>query len=149
MRRHLRSLIFVSLILCLSACHPPATPGVPDHVLVGGWVADDGTIFLFRSDGSFHGVDWKKREIWGNWVGLSDQRIGFQSLMHSSFYNPQYAVINPKNKGSMDYIVSDGTRFISGRRIPPEDAQSRIEAIVEPQVLNPQAPPDPAARGAR
>ena len=137
MRCHFSSLILFAVLLCLSACDLNRQSPAPDHVLAGGWIADDGTIFLFRSNGSFHGVDCRNKEIWGNWVVLSDQRIGFQSLMHDSFYRPQYAIVNPKNKGSMDYIVTGGTRFIHARRISPEDAQGRIEAIVEPQVLKP------------
>jgi hypothetical protein len=137
MIRHYAILILCGSFFLLGACGPAPQTRVNEHVFVGGWVAADGTLFHFRSDGTFHGADWRKKEIWGNWVMLSDQRIGFQSLLHDSFYNPQYAIINPKNKGSMDYIITDGTRFITARRISPDDAQKRINEIIEPQIIKP------------
>ena len=119
----------------LTACEPPRAA----HPLEGGWLADDGTVFVFRPDGTFHGIDWRKREIWGNWVTLSSSRIGFQSLLHDSFYNPQYAIINPTNSARMDYIVTGGNHFIGARRVTPDEADAAVRLVAEPQVHRPAA----------
>lgn len=109
------------------------------HRLVGAWLASDGTIFHFRSDGTFHGIDYRKREIWGNWVTLSNSRIGFQSLLHDSFYQPQYAIIREADSDKMDYIVTGGVHFIAASRIDPAKADAAIEMVVRPDV---HVPPD-------
>lgn len=120
--------------LCLAACEPERGT----HPLEGGWLADDGTVFVFRPDGTFHGYDWRRKEIWGNWVVLSPVRIGFQSLLHDSFYNPQYAIINATNPARMDYIVTGGTNFIGARRVPPQEAAAAVRLVVEPEVHRPR-----------
>ena len=48
--------------LLVGACEPRRA----GHALEGGWLADDGTVFVFRPDGTFHGYDFRKHEIWGN-----------------------------------------------------------------------------------
>ncbi len=105
----------------------------------GGWLADDGTVFLFRPDGTFHGYDFRKREIWGNWVTLSNVRIGFQSLLHDSFYNPQYAILDATNRDRMDYIVTGGNHFIGARRVTPEEASAAVRLVVESALHRPAA----------
>lgn len=129
---------FAGLLLAvflLAGCERPREA----HPLEGGWLADDGTIFVFRPDGTFHGIDWRKREIWGNWVTLSPARIGFQSLLHDSFYNPQYAIINATNTARMDYIVTGGDNFIRARRVDPQEAVAAVRLVVEPEVRRPGA----------
>lgn len=118
----------------LAACQPPREA----HPLEGGWLADDGTVFVFRPNGTFHGIDFRKREIWGNWVTLSPARIGFQSLLHDSFYNPQYAIINATDPARMDYIVTGGNHFIGARRVDPQEAAAAVRLIAEPEVHRPQ-----------
>jgi hypothetical protein len=110
----------------------------PKHALEGGWLADDGTVFLFRPDGTFHGYDFRHREIWGNWVSLSKERIGFQSLLHDSFYNPQYALVDPTDKEQMDYIVTGGTHFIRAERISAGEADAAIQMVVKPRIHHPK-----------
>lgn len=127
------ALTLVLAAFLLTACEPPRGA----HPLEGGWLADDGTVFVFRPDGTFHGIDWRKREIWGNWVTLSPSRIGFQSLLHDSFYNPQYAIINATNTARMDYIVTGGNNFIAARRVPPAEAEAAVRLVAEPQVQRP------------
>jgi hypothetical protein len=124
---------FALASLLLAACAP--TRG--GHPLEGGWLADDGTVFVFRPDGTFHGYDFRKREIWGNWVTLSDARIGFQSLLHDSFYNPQYAIIDATNRDRMNYIVTGGNHFIDARRVDPGEAAAAVRLVVEPAVHRP------------
>ncbi len=124
------------MIGLLAGCGPSAT-NARTHPLVGAWLAEDGTIFDFRSDGTFHGVDFRKREIWGNWVTLSPSRIGFQSLLHDSFYDPQYAIIRERDADAMDYIVTGGNGFIAARRMETANARAAIEAVVAPQVHRP------------
>lgn len=104
----------------------------PSHLLEGAWQAEDGTLFHFRNDGTFHGIDFRKREIWGNWVTLSETRIGFQSLLHDSYYSPQYAVIDKSSKDQMDYIVTGGTHFLHATRIPTAKADAAIELVAGP-----------------
>ena len=135
------------VILSFSSCNVPTQEtNPPKHALVGAWLATDGTIFNFHDDGTFHGIDFRKKEIWGNWVTLSPARIGFQSLLHDSSYQPQYAIIDPKNKNEMDYIVTGGTNFIHAKRIATEKANTTIEMVAEPQVHSPQkTEPEPAA----
>jgi hypothetical protein len=129
---------FASILLAaalLTACAPVRDP----HPLEGGWLADDGTVFVFRPDGTFHGYDFRRREIWGNWVALSPARIGFQSLLHDSFYDPQYAIIDATNSARMDYIVTGGNHFIGARRVDPAEADAAVRMVVEPQVHRPGA----------
>jgi hypothetical protein len=128
-------LLFASFLL--TACEQPA-PAPRNHVLQGAWLADDGTIFIFRPDGTFHGVDFRRREIWGNWVKLSNQRIGFQSLLHDSYYNPQYAIIDPDDANAMDYIVTGGNNFIRAKRIPATEAQFAVDLIIAPEIHRPE-----------
>ena len=121
--------------LSFAACEPPRGA----HPLEGGWLADDGTVFLFRPDGTFHGYDFRKREIWGNWVTLSDARIGFQSLLHDSFYNAQYAILDATNRDRMDYIVTGGNHFIGAHRVTPEEAAAAVRLVVKSAVHRPKA----------
>jgi hypothetical protein len=130
----------VLLVAWLTAGCSPRAVQVP-HVLEGAWLASDDTIFIFRPDGTFHGIDCNEREIWGNWVRLSDERIGFQSLLHDQFYDPQYAIINATNRARMDYIVTGGTGFIDAQRIPVSDASRRVETVIRAQIHRP--PPRP------
>jgi hypothetical protein len=102
-------------------------------------LADDGTVFLFRPDGTFHGYDFRKREIWGNWVTLSNVRIGFQSLLHDSFYNAQYAILDATNRDRMDYIVTGGNHFIGAHRVTPEEAAAAVRLVVKSAVHRPKA----------
>ncbi len=125
--------------LVLASCQDPSPPA-RTHALAGGWLATDGTIFDFRGDGTFHGVDWRGREIWGNWVTLSPTRIGFQSLMHDASYRPQYAIIDGDDRNRMDYIVTGGTHFIRARRVSPEEARAATALIVEPKLHRPGKP---------
>jgi hypothetical protein len=144
--RPLAILIAAVAAFVLSSCDSQS-PRSRDHVLVGGWLAEDGTIFNFRPDGTFHGIDWRRKEIWGNWVTLSDTRIGFQSLLHDSSYEPQYAIIDKANHDAMDYIVTGGTGFIHAKRIPPDKADAATELVVEPSLHYPEPPPKPAGFG--
>jgi hypothetical protein len=77
-----------------------------------------------------------KIEIWGNWVSLAPNRIGFQSLRHDSFYKPQYAVIS-KNENAMNYIVTGGTRFIKAERITIKQAEAAIEKVLVGKIILP------------
>jgi hypothetical protein len=140
--------IFITTLvtLVLSSCDSQG-PRSREHVLVGGWLAEDGTIFNFRSDGTFHGIDWRSKEIWGNWVTLSDTRIGFQSLLHDSSYEPQYAIIDKTNHDAMDYIVTGGDSFIHAKRISPDKADAATELVVEPRLHYPTPPAKPAGVG--
>jgi hypothetical protein len=95
-------------------------------------------VFLFRPDGTFHGYDFRYREIWGNWVALSEERIGFQSLSHDSFYNPQYAIIDPEDPEKMDYIVTGGTHFLSARRISIAEAEAATKVVVDQNIHYPK-----------
>lgn len=95
----------------------------PRHPLVGSWLATDDTIFTFRNDGTFVGKDCHGKLIWGNWARLDNDRIGFQSLRHKSFYKPQFAVAT---WDGMKYAVSDGDRFIRAARISEADAAKGI-----------------------
>jgi hypothetical protein len=147
--KSMKTFMHVLAVLCVfftASCERPViSPDAlePKHALEGGWLANDGTVFLFRTDGTFHGYDFRKREIWGNWVSLSDVRIGFQSLLHDSFYNPQYAIIDIANKDRMDYIVTGGTHFIPAKRISTADAEAAIKVVVTQGIHHPQqaAPP--------
>ncbi len=130
-------LIGVAILFTLSGCTSSGRcVFAKSHTLVGAWKASDDTLFIFRNDGSFYGVDWKDHEIWGNWVQLSPKRIGFQSLRHDSFYNPQYAVIS-ENKDAMSYIITGGTRFIKARRIKEKEAATEIEKILDGKIILP------------
>lgn len=139
MRYHL--LIFAGLMIALfSSCDQSReknSTSVSSHILEGGWLANDGTVFLFRADGTFHGFDFRKREIWGNWVTLSKDRIGFQSLLHDSYYSPQYAIIDKKDTNQMNYIVTGGTQFISAERLPIEEAEASIKVVIDRTIHNP------------
>jgi hypothetical protein len=107
------------------------------HILVGSWKATDGTIFMFRNDGTFHGIDYRSKEIWGNWVTLSEERIGFQSLLHDATYRPQYAVIDKTNTNLMHYIITGGTSFIDASRIPDNDAEKKVQSVIVDQIYSP------------
>lgn len=104
----------------------------------GGWLCADGTVFHFREDKSFHGYDFRHRELWGNWVVLSEARIGFQSLMHDAFYNPQYAIVNVENPEEMNYIVTGGDHFISAERIPEAEAVAAINLVIAKTIHSPE-----------
>ena len=135
----LRLLLLAATAMFLCSCDQAAMQG-QRHPLVGAWLATDGTIFHFRDDRTFHGLDFRKREIWGNWVILSDSRIGFQSLLHDSFYDPQYAVIRKDDRNAMDYIVTGGTHFIPATRIDPSKADAAIELVIRPGLHLPEKP---------
>lgn len=109
------------------------------HPLIGAWLAEDGTVFRFRSDGTFVGIDYRAREIWGNWVKINDARIGFQSLFHRGQYPPQYAVIS-ENPNSMNYIYSNSDNFIKAERITDKDAETIISDEAKKSVVLPRAP---------
>lgn len=133
---------FVGLSLSLGllpfwSCQKKEFSSLEKHPLLGAWIADDNTIFHFRKDGTFHGLDWRQNEIWGNWVVLSETRIGFHSLLHDRSYRPQYAIIRNGESNKMDYIVTNGTHFISATRISAGDAKFWLEKIVEPKVHKP------------
>jgi hypothetical protein len=130
-------LLIITLSFVFSGCASPGSrPHAQRHLLVGAWKAADDTIFIFRNDGTFHGVDCHKIEIWGNWVSLAPNRIGFQSLRHDSFYKPQYAVIS-KNENAMNYIVTGGTRFIKAERITIKQAEAAIEKVLVGKIILP------------
>jgi len=95
----------------------------PQHPLVGSWQASDGTVFVFRKDGTFVGRDYVNRKIFGNWVELDGSRIGFQTLMHTSAYAPQYAETTPSG---MRYAYSDGSRFVNAKRLSAATAMQKI-----------------------
>lgn len=133
----MKTLFAIALSFFVLNSYLSAEPPKREHALIGAWLSSDDTIFHFREDGTFHGIDFKKREIWGSWVTLSRTRIGFQSLLHSSYYAPQYAIINQEDKNKMDYIVSDGTSFISAVRIDPKKAQATIETMIQNRLHNP------------
>jgi hypothetical protein len=131
-------LLILALPIGYSGCVSSVSPPLAEtHALVGGWKATDDTIFVFRNNGTFHGLDWHDREIWGNWVSLAPNRIGFQSLTHDSFYNPQYAVIS-EDKNIMNYIVTGGTRFIEAERIAIDEAETIIDKQLEGRVILPE-----------
>ena len=77
------------------------------------------------------------KEIWGNWVPLSEERIGFQTLMHKNYYRPQYAIIRKGDSDKMDYIVSDANYFIEAKRVPLEGAKQAVEILTAPGVIWP------------
>jgi hypothetical protein len=130
-------LLGLAILFTLSGCTSSGRcVFAKSHTLVGAWKASDDTLFIFRNDGSFYGVDWKDHEIWGNWVQLSPKRIGFQSLRHDSFYNPQYAVIS-NNENVMNYIVTGGTRFIKAERITIKQAEAAVEKVLEGKIILP------------
>lgn len=141
LRHALRPFMLLVFAALLGACDGSRTAPPKEHALVGGWAATDGTLFHFRADGTFHGVSCAQKELWGNWVTLSDTRIGFQSLMHDSFYRPQYAIISENSRDQMDYIVTGGTHFIHANRVTPEKVVAAIELAVEPKVHRPSASP--------
>jgi hypothetical protein len=127
-------------LVTFSSCDfqtPAQEANKPKHPMVGAWLATDGSIFDFRDDGTFHGIDSGKNEIWGNWVVLSPTRIGFQSLRRDSSYQPQYAIIGTGTPDEMDYIVAGGTDFIHAKRIPTDKANTAIDLVVEPQLHSP------------
>ena len=116
--------VAVALFFCLiglSGC----VKVKPQHPLVGSWQASDGTVFVFRKDGTFVGRDYVNRRIFGNWVELDGSRIGFQTLMHTSAYAPQYAETTP---GGMRYAYSDGSRFVNAKRLSAAKAMEKITA---------------------
>ncbi len=113
------------------------TTTVSSHIIEGGWLASDGTVFLFRADGTFHGFDFRRREIWGNWVTLSRDRVGFQSLLHDSYYAPQYAIIANNDTNQMNYIVTGGTNFIPAKRLSIEEAEASIKVVIDRTIHKP------------
>lgn len=116
--------VAVALFFCLiglSGC----VKVKPLHPLVGSWEASDGTVFVFRKDGTFVGRDYMNRRIFGNWVELDGSRIGFQTLMHTSAYAPQYAEATTRG---MRYAYSDGSRFVNARRLNAAKAMEKITA---------------------
>ena len=141
----LRTLLLISIACSfLGACdQEDSSPGYLSesdriHPMQGGWLGADGTVFHFRNDKTFHGYDFRHREFWGNWVVLSDERIGFQSLMHDAFYNPQYAIVDAENEQKMDYIVTGGEHFISAKRIPDNEAVAAINLVIEKSLHSPK-----------
>ena len=116
----------VPAVLCFFLLAPTGCVKVkPPHPLVGSWKASDGTVFVFRKDGTFIGRDYVNRRIFGNWVELDGSRIGFQTLMHASAYAPQYAEITPDG---MRYAYSDGSRFVKAKRLGFAKALEEIGA---------------------
>ena len=111
--------VLFSCLIGLSGC----VKVKPQHPLVGSWQASDGTVFVFRKDGTFVGRDYVNRRIFGNWVELDGSRIGFQTLMHTSAYAPQYAETTP---GGMRYAYSDGSRFVNAKRLSAAKAMEKI-----------------------
>lgn len=133
----LAGLALIVLAGCATRAKPAPEPPPPRHALVGSWLARDDTVFVFRDDGTFVGVDVRRREIWGNWVTLDAARIGFQSLMHDASYRPQYAVISAENPARMDYIVTGGTHFIPALRIGPDEAARRVAEALAGKIVLP------------
>jgi hypothetical protein len=133
--------LLCAIFVPLSSCSPPASDANPaTHPLVGAWQAEDSTLFVFRSDHSFHGIDFRGREIWGTWVKLSEIRIGFQSLRYDNFYAPQYAIIRPGDPSQMDYINTGNPSFTAAKRTDVKKAEAAIELIAEPKVVLPKRP---------
>jgi hypothetical protein len=119
MLKTLRSFLkWVGVGLCLALLSGCGNSGAK-HALVGAWQASDGTVFIFRDDGTFTGRDYVNRRIFGSWVSLDAERIGFQSLMHAGVYLPQYAEVTPQG---MRYAYSDGSRFVEAAKIDPAEA---------------------------
>lgn len=134
----LAGLALLVLAGCATRVKPaPAPEPPPRHALVGAWLARDDTVFVFRDDGTFVGVEMRGREIWGNWVTLDAARIGFQSLMHDVSYRPQYAVISAENPARMDYIVTGGTHFIPALRIGSDEAARRMAETLAGRIILP------------
>lgn len=119
-------------LVAVISCNTDSNKSSTAHALVGAWQAEDKTVFLFRNDHSFHGIDFVGREIWGTWVELSDTRIGFQSLSYDSSYRPQYAIIRSEDSNQMDYINTGNISFTAAKRIEPEKAQIFIEMTATP-----------------
>jgi len=99
----------------------------PPHPLEGSWRSDDDTIFTFRHNGTFVGKDLRGILIWGNWVKIDGEKIGFQSLLHKSFYNPQYAVSTAEG---MEYINSDSNNSIRAKKITESEASAGIDNAI-------------------
>jgi hypothetical protein len=125
-------------LFAVISCNRDSTKSAAAHALVGAWQAEDKTVFLFRNDHSFHGIDFVGREIWGTWVELSDSRIGFQSLSYDSSYRPQYAIIRTEDSNQMDYINTGNISFTAAKRIEPEKAQIFIEMTATPMLHRPK-----------
>jgi hypothetical protein len=139
--KHLIAISSALALFSLNSCEKKEVMSqqvVSRHALEGGWLGDDGTVFLFKSDGTFHGYDMHNTEIWGNWVSLSDERIGFQSLMHNSYYAPQYAIVDTADNDQMDYIIAGGTSFIHAKRLSVDKAEAAIKTVVDPQIHHPK-----------
>ncbi len=128
----------ITLGSLLVSCSPKDTAPAA-HVLVGAWQAEDQTVFIFRDDHTFHGIDFRQIEIWGTWVKLSETRIGFQSLRYDGYYNPQYAIIHTNNFEQMDYINTGNPSFTAAKRIDLKKAEAFIEVTAEPKVLKPKS----------
>jgi len=95
----------------------------PHHALQGSWLASDKTIFSIRNNGTFVGKDLRGNLLWGNWVANDKDRNGVQSLLHKTFYAPQFAVLTPEG---MQYAASDQDWFIRATRITDEKAYAGI-----------------------
>jgi hypothetical protein len=135
-----------TLALLLSGCAHvhPCRLFEADHLIEGAWQATDKTVFIFRHDGTFHGVDYRSREIWGSWVKLSDNRVGFHSLLYDRSYSPQYAVVDPEDRNHMDYIMTGKIKFIETHRMKLADAESFVAQAVSASVVMPgDKPPFP------
>ena len=117
--------IAITLLSPLFFVMPCCATDHPAHKLAGSWEADDGTIFIFREDGTFIGRDYINRRIFGSWVALDPERIGFQSLMHAGVYLPQYAEVTPRG---MRYAYSDGSRFVDAVAMDPSQALGLVLA---------------------
>jgi len=95
------------------------------HALVGCWKAKDSTVFVFRNDGSFIGRDFHGRRIYGSWSALNERQIGFQSLFHTGFYDPQYAEVT---QTGMRYAYADSSGFIECVSIDRDTAMKLVES---------------------
>lgn len=116
-------ILLVTLVGVFLATYLVLVATKPRHSLVGSWLASDKTIFSIRSNGTFVGKDMRGQLIWGNWVEIDKDRIGFQSLLHKTYYAPQFAVLTPKG---MQYAASDSDWFIRATRITDSEAQAGI-----------------------
>lgn len=135
--RRLHLVLFCLVGLLFSRAGEAGESKPAPHPMIGAWLAEDGTVFRFRADGTFVGIDFRAREIWGNWVAINEQRIGFQSLLSQSYYQPQYAVISAK-PDEMDYSYSDRPGFIHAQRITEKDAETIIAEEAKKSVVLPQ-----------
>jgi hypothetical protein len=104
----------------------------------GWWKAGDGTVFNFRGDKTFVGIDYHGTLIWGNWTKLGDDKYGFQSLYHAGYYNPQYAIMTANG---MKYARSNPTvSFISAKRISAAEGKKEYSASAKSLPTESQRP---------